>query len=84
MTGKISLNKFSEREGCYQQYLAEKIFFDKSSITRFIDSLEKDRMVERKPDALDWKAQIHICDPKRKIYRIKSYENGKRYYKRSA
>lgn len=42
-----------ENDGCSQQYLAEKSFRDRPSVTRLIDNMEKDGLVERRPDAND-------------------------------
>jgi DNA-binding MarR family transcriptional regulator len=40
-------------DGCSQQTLADKTFKDKPGITRLIDNLEKENLVERRPDSKD-------------------------------
>ena len=40
-------------DGCSQQTLADKTYRDKPSITRLIDNLEKEDLVERRPHAKD-------------------------------
>jgi DNA-binding MarR family transcriptional regulator len=42
-----------QNDGCSQQTLANKTYRDKPSITRLIDNLEKENLVERRPDVKD-------------------------------
>jgi DNA-binding MarR family transcriptional regulator len=42
-----------QNDGCSQQNLADKTYRDKPSITRLIDNLEKEDLVERRPHAKD-------------------------------
>ena len=40
-------------DGCSQQTLADRTYKDKPGITRLIDNLEKESLVERRPDTKD-------------------------------
>jgi DNA-binding MarR family transcriptional regulator len=42
-----------QEDGCSQQTLADRTYKDKPGITRLIDNLEKENLVERHPDAKD-------------------------------
>jgi DNA-binding MarR family transcriptional regulator len=42
-----------QEDGCSQQTLAEKTYKDKPGITRLVDNLEKENLVERRPDSKD-------------------------------
>ncbi|MDA3614612.1 MarR family winged helix-turn-helix transcriptional regulator [Polluticaenibacter yanchengensis] len=43
----------AENDGCSQQLLADKSYRDRPGVTRLVDSLEKLKLVERRPDAND-------------------------------
>ena len=54
-------------DGCSQQTLADKTYKDKPGITRLIDNLEKESLVERRPDAKDRRLNLIFLTPKGKI-----------------
>lgn len=54
-------------DGCSQQTLADKTYKDKPGITRLIDNLEKENLVERRPDAKDRRLNLIFLTPKGKI-----------------
>ncbi|MGO3707134.1 MAG: MarR family winged helix-turn-helix transcriptional regulator [Mesonia hippocampi] len=47
-----------EKNGCSQQYLAQKSFRDRPSISRLIDKMEKDGLVERRNDKNDRRLKL--------------------------
>ena len=47
-----------KNEGCTQQTLADQTSTDKPGITRLIDHLEKENLVERHPDANDKRLKL--------------------------
>lgn len=49
-----------KEDGQSQQQLCDKTFRDKASITRLIDNLEKQRLVERKPSSSDRRINL-VC-----------------------
>jgi DNA-binding MarR family transcriptional regulator len=53
-------------DGCTQQTLAEQTSRDKPGITRLIDNLEKENLVERHPDANDKRLKLIFLTPKGK------------------
>jgi DNA-binding MarR family transcriptional regulator len=53
-----------QNDGCSQQTLADKTYRDKPSITRLIDNLEKENLVERRPDANDRRLNLIFLTPK--------------------
>jgi DNA-binding MarR family transcriptional regulator len=54
-------------DGCSQQTLADRTYKDKPGITRLIDNLEKENLVERRPDAKDRRLNLIFLTPKGKI-----------------
>ncbi|MBA4317522.1 MAG: MarR family transcriptional regulator [Flavobacterium sp.] len=54
-------------DGCSQQNLADKTYKDKPGITRLIDNLEKENLVERRPDSKDRRLNLIFLTPKGKI-----------------
>lgn len=54
-------------DGCSQQTLADKTFKDKPGITRLIDNLEKENLVERRPDLKDRRLNLIFLKPKGKL-----------------
>jgi DNA-binding MarR family transcriptional regulator len=54
-------------DGCSQQTLADRTHKDKPGITRLIDNLEKESLVERRPDAKDRRLNLIFLTPKGKI-----------------
>jgi DNA-binding MarR family transcriptional regulator len=54
-------------DGCSQQTLAHRTYKDKPGITRLIDNLEKENLVERRPDAKDRRLNLIFLTPKGKI-----------------
>lgn len=54
-------------DGCSQQNLADRTQKDKPGITRLIDNLEKESLVERRPDAKDRRLNLIFLTPKGKI-----------------
>lgn len=54
-------------DGCSQQNLADRTQKDKPGITRLIDNLEKECLVERRPDAKDRRLNLIFLTPKGKI-----------------
>jgi len=54
-------------DGCSQQTLADKTYKDKPGITRLIDNLEKESLVERRPDAKDRRLNLIFLTSKGKI-----------------
>jgi len=54
-------------DGCSQQTLADRTYKDKPGITRLIDNLEKESLVERRPDAKDRRLNLIFLTPKGKI-----------------
>lgn len=55
-----------KNEGCTQQTLADQTSTDKPGITRLIDHLEKENLVERHPDANDKRLKLIFLTPKGK------------------
>lgn len=55
-----------ENNGCSQQHIAEKSFRDRPSVTRLIDNMEKDGLVERKPDPNDRRSNLIFLTQKGK------------------
>lgn len=55
-----------ENDGCSQQYLADKSFRDRPSVTRLIDNMEKDGLVDRKPDVNDRRSNLIFLTKKGK------------------
>lgn len=55
-----------ENDGCSQQYLADKSFRDRPSVTRLIDNMEKDGLVKRKPDVNDRRSNLIFLTKKGK------------------
>ena len=53
-------------DGCSQQTLADRTYKDKPGITRLIDNLEKESLVERRPDAKDRRLNLIFLTPKGK------------------
>lgn len=53
-------------DGCSQQTLADKTDRDKPGITRLIDNLEKENLVERRPDAKDRRLNLIFLTTKGK------------------
>jgi len=47
-----------KNDGCTQQTLADQTYRDKPGITRLIDNLEKENLVERHPDATDKRLKL--------------------------
>ena len=56
-----------QNDGCSQQTLADKTYRDKPGITRLVDNLEKENLVERRPDAKDRRLNLIFLTPKGKI-----------------
>ncbi|NDP27428.1 MAG: MarR family transcriptional regulator [Flavobacterium sp.] len=56
-----------QEDGCSQQTLADRTYKDKPGITRLIDNLEKENLVERRPDAKDRRLNLIFLTPKGKI-----------------
>jgi len=54
-------------DGCSQQTLADRTYKDKPGITRLIDNLEKENLVERRPDAKDRRLNLIFLTPEGKI-----------------
>lgn len=54
-------------DGCTQQTLADRTYKDKPGITRLIDNLEKENLVERRPHAKDRRLNLIFLTPKGKI-----------------
>ena len=55
-----------KNEGCTQQTLADQTSTDKPGITRLIDHLEKENLVERHPDANDKRLKLIFLTTKGK------------------
>ena len=55
-----------ENDGCSQQYLADRSFRDRPSVTRLIDNMEKDGLVRRKPDINDRRSNLIFLTKKGK------------------
>lgn len=55
-----------EQDGCSQQLLADRSFRDRASVTRLIDNMEKDQLVERHPDPDDRRSKLIFLTPKGK------------------
>ena len=53
-------------DGCSQQTIADRTYKDKPGITRLIDNLEKESLVERRPDAKDRRLNLIFLTPKGK------------------
>ena len=53
-------------DGCSQQNLADKTHKDKPGITRLIDNLEKENLVQRHPDSKDRRLNLIFLTPKGK------------------
>ncbi len=53
-------------DGCSQQTLADRTHKDKPGITRLIDNLEKEKLVERRPDTKDRRLNLIFLTPKGK------------------
>ena len=53
-------------DGCSQQTLADKTHKDKPGITRLIDNLEKENLVERRPDTKDRRLNLIFLTPQGK------------------
>lgn len=56
-----------QNDGCSQQTLADKTYRDKPGITRLIDNLEKEHLVERRPDAKDRRLNLIFLTSEGKI-----------------
>ena len=56
-----------QNDGCSQQTLADKTYRDKPGITRLIDNLEKEQLVERRPDAKDRRLNLIFLTSEGKI-----------------
>lgn len=56
-----------QNDGCSQQTLADRTYKDKPGTTRLIDNLEKENLVERRPDAKDRRLNLIFLTPKGKI-----------------
>jgi DNA-binding MarR family transcriptional regulator len=61
-------------DGCSQQTLADRTYKDKPGITRLIDNLEKESLVERRPDANDRRLKLIFLTPKGKVIEQKVIE----------
>ncbi|UUC47192.1 MarR family winged helix-turn-helix transcriptional regulator [Flavobacterium cerinum] len=55
-----------KKNGCSQQVLADDTYRDKPSITRLIDNLEKEALVERRPDKNDRRLNLIFLTEKGK------------------
>ena len=55
-----------QEDGCSQQTLADRTYKDKPGITRLIDNLEKENLVERRPDAKDRRLNLIFLTTKGK------------------
>ncbi|MBG6061424.1 DNA-binding MarR family transcriptional regulator [Flavobacterium sp. CG_9.1] len=55
-----------KNDGCTQQTLANQTSTDKPGITRLIDNLEKENLVERHPDTNDKRLKLIYLTPKGK------------------
>ncbi|WP_018674988.1 MarR family winged helix-turn-helix transcriptional regulator [Riemerella columbina] len=53
-------------DGCSQQHIADATYRDKPGITRLIDNLEKDNLVERRNDKNDRRLNLIFLTPKGK------------------
>ena len=53
-------------DGCSQQTLADRTYKDKPGITRLIDNLEKESLVERRPDTKDRRLNLIFLTSKGK------------------
>lgn len=51
-------------DGCPQQHIADATYRDKPGITRLIDNLEKDNLVERRNDKNDRRLNLIFLTPK--------------------
>lgn len=55
-----------KKNGCSQQVLADETYRDKPSITRLIDNLEREALVERRPDKNDRRLNLIFLTEKGK------------------
>lgn len=55
-----------KKNGCSQQVLADETYRDKPSITRLIDNLEREALVERRPDKKDRRLNLIFLTEKGK------------------
>lgn len=65
-------------DGCSQQSLADKTYKDKPGITRLIDNLEKENLVERRPDSKDKRLNLIYLTQKGKEIEKEVMENVNR------
>lgn len=70
----ISREQFSiltilwKEDGCSQQFLSEKTYRDKPGVTRLIDTLEREKLLYRKPDPYDRRSNlIYLTEKGREI-----------------
>lgn len=63
-----------EKDGCSQQYLAEKSFRDRPSVTRLLDTMEREELVVRRPDANDRRLNLIFLTEKGKQMQKKVME----------
>src|SRR3970282_2749310 len=56
-------------DGCSQQTLADRTHKDKPGITRLIDNLEKESLVERRPDAQERRLNLIFLNPQGKKHK---------------
>lgn len=60
----LLLNRIFENSNQSQQQLAEIVCIDKTTITRHLDLLENDKLIERKNDTADRRNKLVVLTPK--------------------